>query len=87
MTDKIDQKEAERLLTPGNLGLRVFIAIGRTIPDNEFELGSDEALIEDLKAMDPKDLQEALIVVRELEQAVAEVIVERGGSAPELVRS
>lgn len=87
MFEQIDEKEAERLLTPGNLGLRIFIAIGRTIPENEFDLSSDEALIDELKGADAEERQEALTVLRSFEQAVAAIIVERGGSAPELVRS
>ncbi len=87
MTKKIDAAEIDRILKPGNLGVRLFVAIGRAIPESTFPKWSEEEIINETRQMDEEERQEAIEVIRIMEQTVAAIIVERGGCAPELVRS
>ncbi len=85
MTNVIDDKEAERLMKPENLGMRLTLLMGRIIAPEDTLGASDQEMLKDILGRSKEERNENLRVVRALEQEMARIVIERGGSAPELI--
>lgn len=75
--------DADRLLQPGNLGLRVFVAMGKVAPGCEGSETTVDKIIADLHQWERQERDEALVLIQALDQVVSDLVVERGGYVPE----
>lgn len=79
---------AERLLRPDNLGLRMFLAMGRGMPgvpdsSDQTDAALLTAMIDELSEMDEDERQGILGCIAAMERATIEIIREHGGVVPE----
>lgn len=85
MTNVIDKKEAERLMQPDNLGMRLMLFMCRTINPEDTLGVSDQELMGDIAGHSVSELNENLRIVRALEQEILNIIAERGDHSTELL--